>query len=1443
MRHFDALCDLSDSEREPRLQALQGRDPELACELRKLLRHDLPHESAGLPGQADVSVLMQRVARDIDEAGASSQSAHTSSGRAARREEAGRSGASEVFAPSAYVAGRYRIGRALGSGGAGAVFWAHDSVGQREVAIKFLRRTRLTDPRDISRFRREFRAISRLNHPGCLQVFAEGVEGDQRYIVMEYVPGGHLSAHSPPTMEARLYVLAQLAATLDYVHSRGVLHRDLKPQNILLYPAPRPTVETEHDGRVSQQESAGPGTIFLPKLADFGIAKLFDEESSSLSETSGLVGTLDYVSPEQVRGATVDARSDLYSFGCVIYKLWTGRAPFAGNTFERLSARLLGPPAPLRSLLPNVPPALDDLVARLLAPDPTHRPQSAVEVGRVLAALLRQEGGPSSQAPLWLASGSARVPVFQARFVGRDDLLSEVLKQAQAASAGDAAAASLIVIGGEAGVGKTAVLRVARQRLEAAGLRVIVARVPAQSAGPLAPFPELFARIAEDTADSPSGSLGRGLGRPAQDGLAALRVQALALAEALGALHRQQPLVLIFDDLHDATESALLLLRELLTALRPAGRPRSFPLIVASLRPPVERLTTWLGSDPTGGGTLRSADGPAPAILRLDLRPLSNAEVDALALSMLGGRDDALPASLSAYLWRESGGSPLLSQATLRALAERGCLQQGEQGVQFVPPTSAEPAPESEPSAHARSSAMSPDRDRSGEATAHESVLAARLAQLAPETRTVLTWAAVIGLRFDLGLLLRVARLDEDQVIDSIDEALRAGIVSTVHEPSLTQGPLTHDTYEFEHLRLVDVLDRSLSPAERVERQRAVLAVLQEQPDVEPARLAHHAVLAERPHLALHALLSVGRAALRGDDYAAAERAFQDALLQVAAAHTSAVPIDDPSTDDLHAQSEQAHEGLADAQIMLGQPAIAAQSLQRLLQDAASSTRPLSASPAKTANAAKQGRDQSDIIRARRLRKLGLARLRLGDPALALSTLEQGLGALGDSLPLGRVRLFGRLIFDTFCVLWYLLWPLRSRRKAPQEPTTQLGIAHTGSHAQRVAFEPQPSRSEECVLIHRELALLYRWVDDLRTTAHNFAFARAAGRLGQSAFWVDAGAAVALFLSMAGSTQLSGWVERRVRALATSTDDRLGLARVNLLRGGGDFLLRNDAEGLRLMRQGVEPLRSLAEPMLFAWALNFLGWAQILASRFAEATADIQAAMRIAERMQLAWLRADCSCALALIESLQGQFERADERVRAFLASDLRLTLPALEAVATEVLGGIALMQGRPRDASALFERAHLLYVSHHVERGWGFLMQIERTEALLFWVQEDGEAAVPDLLSRLREHARLSQRRLGHLPLYRGCTSVLRGVYEARRGRTKQARRLFQQALAVRPSPRTTYLDAWVLWRVAIECSRLGDANEQTAALWSQVDAIHRDTGMLGMAQLMAHARALPLR
>ncbi|MFF5448796.1 protein kinase [Streptomyces sp. NPDC012888] len=283
---------------------------------------------------------------------------------------------------------RYLLTRPLGAGGHGEVWQAQDRELSRPVALKLLRAD-VSGHEAEKRFRREAVITAGLRHPGLVVVHDIGRDHGRTFIVMELLDGTDL-AHTlrgapaglpvPQVLDVARQALEALAAA----HDRGIVHRDLKPANLFL----------QEDGRV--------------KVCDFGIAHSA-EFTKGLTPPDRVMGTFDYLAPEQCLAGRVDARTDLYSFGCTLYALLTGAPPFAGgHPASRMVRHVQEPPRPLRSLRPALPAALDDLVLALLAKDPAQRPPTARDVVRALtrpdpsptrfttgrAALPPREGGP-----------------------------------------------------------------------------------------------------------------------------------------------------------------------------------------------------------------------------------------------------------------------------------------------------------------------------------------------------------------------------------------------------------------------------------------------------------------------------------------------------------------------------------------------------------------------------------------------------------------------------------------------------------------------------------------------------------------------------------------------------------------------------------------------------------------------------------------------------------------------------------------------------------------------------------------------------------------------------------------------------------------------------------------------------------------------------------------
>lgn len=300
---------------------------------------------------------------------------------------------------------RYELGEALGRGGMAEVLEGRDLRLGRRVAVKILRPDLAKDPAFQSRFRREAQSAASLNHPNIVAVYdtGEDVLGDPSasvvvpYIVMEYVDGQTLrqllASGRRLLPERALEITAGVLAALDYSHRHGIVHRDIKPANVML----------TRTGEV--------------KVMDFGIARALADASATMTAASAVMGTAQYLSPEQARGEVVDARSDLYSTGCLLYELLTGRPPFTGDSpvsvaYQHVSEAPLAP----SQVDPAVPPALDALVLKSLAKSPDDRYQTAADfrtdVERAIAGMpVTSSVPPVVPTPIPAADTTARFPV------------------------------------------------------------------------------------------------------------------------------------------------------------------------------------------------------------------------------------------------------------------------------------------------------------------------------------------------------------------------------------------------------------------------------------------------------------------------------------------------------------------------------------------------------------------------------------------------------------------------------------------------------------------------------------------------------------------------------------------------------------------------------------------------------------------------------------------------------------------------------------------------------------------------------------------------------------------------------------------------------------------------------------------------------------------------
>jgi serine/threonine-protein kinase len=283
------------------------------------------------------------------------------------------------------LADRYEVGELIGTGGMAEVYGGRDRLLNRAVAIKVLLPHFSRDPQFLARFRREAQAAANLTHPNIVAVYDTGHRGDVHYIVMEFMEGHTLRdvlrSEGPLLPERAAEIAADVAAALAFAHQRGVVHRDIKPGNVMLTP----------DGGV--------------KVMDFGIARAVSAET--VTQTASVVGTANYISPEQAQAAPVDARSDIYSLGIVVYEMLTGRVPFTGPSPVAIAYKHVreeaAPPSRLNS---DVTGTMDAVVLKAIAKNPANRYSTALEFTADLERAVR--GLPVQSTPL-LASDQTTI--------------------------------------------------------------------------------------------------------------------------------------------------------------------------------------------------------------------------------------------------------------------------------------------------------------------------------------------------------------------------------------------------------------------------------------------------------------------------------------------------------------------------------------------------------------------------------------------------------------------------------------------------------------------------------------------------------------------------------------------------------------------------------------------------------------------------------------------------------------------------------------------------------------------------------------------------------------------------------------------------------------------------------------------------------------------------
>ena len=721
--------------------------------------------------------------------------------------------------PTSFANGRYQVQKILGEGGKKKVYLARDTTLDREVAFALIKTEGLNDT-SRTRIQREAQAMGRLgSHPHIVTVFDLGQEADQPYMVTELMSGGDVEGiieeadDHRVALDQAINIAVETCRGLEFAHGRGIIHRDLKPGNVWL------TV----DG--------------VAKIGDFGLAVSLDR--SRLTTEGMMVGTVSYMPPEQAMGGEVTPRSDLYSLGAMLYEMITGRPPFLGDDSVAIIGQHINTP-PVAPTWHNgqCPRPLEALIMRLLAKNPSERPQSAADVLSALEAIdLADAVGAILESPLQ-DGGHSLDSLAGGVFVGRQREMGELKACLEDALSGRG---RLVTLVGEPGIGKT---RTALELATYAGLRqaqVLWGRCyEGEGAPPYWPWVQAIRSYVRDVdpeqlrsemgagaADigqvvSDVGDRLPGLKTPPQLEPEQARFRLFdSITAFLKSAGRRQPLVLVLDDLHWADHPSLLLLEFVAKEL---GNAR---LMVIGTYRDVE-LSRQHPLSKSLGELTRSAAGGFQRVL---LRGLDQGDVGRF-VELVSGITP--PAGMVEAVHRQTEGNPLFVTEVVRLLVQEGHLAgDGGRGGSRTAPTGRESD---------SWSVRIPEGVRE--------VIGRRLDRLSDRCNETLTIASVVGREFTLEQLSPLIEdpsagsgqaMTEARLLDVMDEALSARVVEEL--------PRAVGRYQFTHALIQETLADELSLTRRVRLHARIAETLEEmygdQAESHAAQLAHHFSQAE----------------------------------------------------------------------------------------------------------------------------------------------------------------------------------------------------------------------------------------------------------------------------------------------------------------------------------------------------------------------------------------------------------------------------------------------------------------------------------------------------------------------------------------------------------------------------------------------------------------------
>jgi ABC-type oligopeptide transport system substrate-binding subunit/DNA-binding SARP family transcriptional activator len=737
---------------------------------------------------------------------------------------------------------RYQLDAELGWDSMGVVYRARDILLDRDVAVKVFSAARL-GTEGHARLLAEARAAAKLSHPNIVSVHDAGQadRGDGSgqvcsFIVTELVEGKSLHTRPPDTMEETVAIVRQVCAALAHAHAHGIIHRDVKPENVLLAP----------DGTV--------------KLTDFSLARPM---ASRITSEGAIIGTVFYLAPELALGQEFDGRADLYALGVMLYELTTGQLPFtADNPMAVISQHLHAPVVPPRARKADIPPALDTLIVRLLSKDPAGRPASAVEALQILDSpdILDREIAPGEELSILKRIGHGRL-------VGREREMGEARALWLRAHAAEG---QMLLLSGEAGIGKTRLVRELATQAQVTGGRALEGACYAEGGVPYAPFAQMLRQAIKGGYDGgldlPEFVLADLLTlapalqlsypdirpRPALDDPRANQQRLFeSLVIFLAALSDRVPLLLVVEDIHWADSGTLYLLRHLGRYTR-----QNRVMIVATCRD--------VGPDEAQALHEMLLDLHRERLAtHLRLPRLDREQSEALLAILFS--EEITPEFLDG-IYRETEGNPFFIEEVCKALVESGKLT------------------------YLDGRWDRPSMEALGIPHSVRVAIQSRVRVLPIEAQESLCLAAVLGREFDFDILAEATALaqadasllpdqgtaprrawDDEALIDALEYAERAQLIEEV-------GAEAGGTFRFVHTLIPTTLVDSTRALKRRRLHRCAAAALEARRPADLEALAYHYKQAGQADKAADYLLQAGDRARRLYVHREAIAHYQEAL-------------------------------------------------------------------------------------------------------------------------------------------------------------------------------------------------------------------------------------------------------------------------------------------------------------------------------------------------------------------------------------------------------------------------------------------------------------------------------------------------------------------------------------------------------------------------------------